>query len=158
MKVAARREQRARSAQQDARAHDAATFRSRLIEAAFYRALSRYQIERLPVDILLCRPRLQPTHVFGPGRAINRDRRRIYHDNGWTRFARHVEVFETPGDHDNMVLEPNVRILAAHLRPALEEAERAAQRRAIEPPAARVQARSAPALRGGASSSQRFAS
>jgi thioesterase domain-containing protein len=109
--------------------YDPANFRSRLIEAAFYRAQLRYDIRPVPVQILLCRPRLQPTHVFASGRAINRDRRRIYHDNGWTPFARRVEVFETPGDHDSMVLEPNVRILAAHLRPALELAERSAKQR-----------------------------
>jgi thioesterase domain-containing protein len=106
---------------------DPVNFRSQLIEAAFYRALERYAIQPLPVPVLLYRPKLRPTHVFGPGKAINKDRRRIYHDNGWSRYIAQVEVFETPGNHDSMVLEPNVRILAAHLRPALEDAERAAK-------------------------------
>ena len=65
---------------------------------------------------------------------INSDRRRIYHDNGWGRVrASSVEVFEVPGDHDNMVLEPNVRILAANLRRCIETARRTI-RRASEPP------------------------
>jgi hypothetical protein len=41
-------------------------------------------------------------------------------------------LLETPGDHDSMILEPNVRILAAHLRPALELAERSAKQRLRE--------------------------
>jgi thioesterase domain-containing protein len=128
-KLAYRRQLRERAEEQVAqRGHDAANFRSLLIEAAFYRALERYDVRPLPVNILLCRPRLKAMHTFGPGRAINKDRRRIYHDNGWTPYGKHVEVFETPGDHDNMVLEPNVRILAAHLRPALDEAERQSRR------------------------------
>ncbi len=112
---------------------EGANFRSQLIEAAFYRALSRYNLEPLPVRILLCRPRLKPAYEFGPGRAINHDRRRIYHDNGWTPYGGKVEVFETPGDHDSMVLEPNVRILAARLRPALQEAQGSAESKATRP-------------------------
>jgi hypothetical protein len=29
--------------------------------------------------------------VFGPGQAINKDRRRIYHDNGWNRYSESVD-------------------------------------------------------------------
>jgi thioesterase domain-containing protein len=104
-----------------------------VIEAAFYRALERYQVEPRPFDVKLFRPRLRPVHTFGGGGMINSDRRRIYHDNGWGRFVRSVEVFEMPGDHDNMVLEPNVRILATNLRRCIEAA-RLAIRRASEPP------------------------
>jgi hypothetical protein len=69
--------------------------------------------------------------VFGPGQAINKDRRRIYHDNGWSRYSDSVEVFESPGNHDSMVLEPNVRILAARLRPALNDAEQSSRSQAL---------------------------
>jgi thioesterase domain-containing protein len=125
-KVAYRQELREREQARVAQATqaDPVNFRSQLIEAAFYRALERYAIQPLPTPVLLFRPKLRPTHVFGPGKAINKDRRRIYHDNGWSRYITQVEVFETPGNHDSMVLEPNVRILAAHLRPALDHAER----------------------------------
>ena len=47
----------------------------------------------------------------------------IYHDNGWGPFVDNVDVFEVPGDHDSMVLEPNVRVLAARLRACIEDAE-----------------------------------
>ncbi|MBP6738179.1 MAG: hypothetical protein KA139_12130, partial [Rhodobacteraceae bacterium] len=47
----------------------------------------------------------------------------VFTDNDLTRFAPALEVTEVPGDHDSMVLEPNVRTLAARLRAALAEAE-----------------------------------
>jgi thioesterase domain-containing protein len=31
-----------------------------------------------------------------------------------------LQVIEVPGDHDSMVLEPNVRVLAARLRKVIE--------------------------------------
>jgi hypothetical protein len=37
-------------------------------------------------------------------------------DNGWTPFAPGLSVIEVSGDHDSMVLEPNVRVLAARIR------------------------------------------
>ena len=45
------------------------------------------------------------------------------HDNDWGLVAPQVEVHEVPGDHDSMVLEPNVRVLAALMGRAIEEAE-----------------------------------
>jgi hypothetical protein len=47
-------------------------------------------------------------------------------------------VHEVPGDHDAMVLEPNVRVLAGQLRGCIEDAER---RRKIAPLEASVVAR-----------------
>lgn len=96
---------------------------SKQIELAFYRALEKY--ETVPYDgtIHLYRPPLSPLHVFGPDRQINVDRRFIFHDNGWSPYCRDIVVTEVPGDHDNMVLEPNVRVLAGHLRSALAQAD-----------------------------------
>jgi thioesterase domain-containing protein len=39
-----------------------------------------------------------------------------------------LQVVEVPGDHDSMVLEPNVRVLAARMRRVVEAAERAPAR------------------------------
>jgi thioesterase domain-containing protein len=64
--------------------------------------------------------------VFGPDRQINVDKRFIYHDNGWAPFCDRVDVFEVPGTHDSMVLEPNVRVLASRIRGEIEAAERSA--------------------------------
>ncbi len=112
-------------------------FHSHVIEAAFYGAVARYDLQAMPLHIALFRPRLRPTHQLGPGRAINADRRRIYHDNGWAPFVRRVEVFEMPGDHDSMVLEPNVRVLAARMRDSLDAAETSQQAQASNGPANR---------------------
>jgi len=83
---------------------------SKAIELAFYRALPRYQVRRHPGVISLFRPKLQPIHVFGPGRMINKDRRFIYEDNGWSGHCERVDVVEVPGDHDSMVLDPNLPV------------------------------------------------
>jgi thioesterase domain-containing protein len=47
----------------------------------------------------------------------------IYPDNGWTPYCGRVEVHEVPGDHDSMVLEPNVRTLAQKLRKCIAAAQ-----------------------------------
>ena len=95
---------------------------STVIEAAFYRALATYEVRPYAGVITLYRPRLTPLHVFGPDRQINVDRRFVYHDNGWAQFCERVDVTEIPGDHDSMVLEPDVRVLSAHLRHAIDAA------------------------------------
>jgi thioesterase domain-containing protein/acyl carrier protein len=99
---------------------------SAAIGAAFHRALDRYEVRPYDGVITLFRPKLQPIHVFGPGRQINADRRFIYEDNGWGPFCQQVVVSEVPGDHDGMVLEPNVRVLAAKMREAIDGAGRTA--------------------------------
>ncbi len=98
-------------------------FHNRAIQAAFYRACERYVVRPLPVRLTLFRPPLNPVHVFGPNRMINHDRRFIYPDNGWTPYVTRVEVHEVRGDHDSMVLEPQVRGLGAKLAQAIQEAE-----------------------------------
>ncbi|MAC26252.1 MAG: polyketide synthase [Sandaracinus sp.] len=98
-------------------------FHDKAIEAAFYRALGRYEIPRWDKRMILFRPPLEKAYVLGPDRFLNRDREFVYPDNGWSRFCDHVEVHEVPGDHDSMVLEPNVRVMASRLRAILEEAE-----------------------------------
>jgi thioesterase domain-containing protein len=124
-KLAYRRTLRERGAERQRQAEltDRAEFRSRVVEAAFYNAIARYTVVPQPLRLALFRPRLKPMVEFGPGRAINKHKRRIFYDNGWAPYARRVDVFETPGDHDGMVLEPNVRILASRLRKVLDEVE-----------------------------------
>ena len=57
---------------------------------------------------------------LGGGRFANKDRELVQEDNGWTAFLPELRVVETPGDHDSMVLEPNVRSLATVLRGAID--------------------------------------
>ena len=47
----------------------------------------------------------------------------VFPDNDLTRFASALEVIEVPGDHDSMVLEPNVRVMAAKLKAVIAKAE-----------------------------------
>ncbi|MCB9599819.1 MAG: alpha/beta fold hydrolase [Sandaracinus sp.] len=95
------------------------------IEGAFRRALDRYTIPEWTGRLVLFRPPLPKVYDLGDGRYLNADRELVYEDNGWSGRAPGVEVYEVPGDHDSMVLEPNVRVLASRLRAILEESEHA---------------------------------
>lgn len=53
-------------------------------------------------------------------------KRFLFHDNGWAPYRDRVDVFEAPGTHDTIVLESNVRVLAARVRAEIEAAERTA--------------------------------
>ena len=57
------------------------------------------------------------------GRWVNSERAYVTSDNDWTPFASLITVVEVPGDHDSMVLEPNVRVLAARMKRCIEDAE-----------------------------------
>jgi len=107
--------------QQAGASHD---FHSELIEAAFYRALASYELKPLSLPVTLFRPKLRALYQLPGGRAVNRGFHLVLHDNGWGPFVREVVVHEVPGDHDSMVLEPNVRVLASHLRDCLDTADR----------------------------------
>ena len=98
------------------------TFHSQAIEQAFRRALGRYRVVPQDLETWLFRPVLDRRYDLGDGRYANRDRELVFEDNGWGRFIERLRVVETPGDHDSMVLEPNVRSLAGELRRAIEAA------------------------------------
>jgi thioesterase domain-containing protein/acyl carrier protein len=107
-------------------------FHDEAIERAFYRALSRYQVEPWPGVITMFRPPMQVAYDLGGGRLLNRDRDYVDYDNGWSPLVERVDVHEVPGDHDSMVLEPNVRVLARKLRRVVEEVEAQMRRRPTE--------------------------
>jgi thioesterase domain-containing protein len=44
-------------------------------------------------------------------------------DRGWKDFLPNLIVQQVPGNHDTMVLEPNVQVMIHELRTALNEAE-----------------------------------
>lgn len=96
-------------------------FHNEAIEAAFRRALDRYDIPRWD-RLVLFRPPLDEAYVLGPGRILNSEREYVYDDNGWGHYADVVEVHQVPGDHDSMVLEPNVRVMATKLRSIIDDA------------------------------------
>ena len=73
--------------------------------------------------VVLYRPPLDRRWKVTGGNWVNSGREYVFADNEWTPYAPRIEVVEVPGDHDSMVLEPNVRVLAARLRAALADAE-----------------------------------
>jgi thioesterase domain-containing protein/acyl carrier protein len=110
-------------------ASDAPQFHNAAIEAAFYAAIGRYAVGPWDGPMTLFRPPLRGTWEVAPGRLVNSERAYVLHDNDWGRYVPGLEVFEVPGDHDSMVLEPNVRVLAARMKRVLDAAERVRPRR-----------------------------
>ena len=72
---------------------------------------------------VLFRPPLDLHWRVSGGNWVTRQKEYAYPDNDLTRFAPALQVIEVPGDHDSMVLEPNVRVLAAKLRGVIAVAE-----------------------------------
>jgi len=107
----------------EAEADEGGAFHDAAIEAAFYDAIARYQVHDWSGPLTLFRPPLVGHWQVAPGRWISSERAYVLPDNDWTGHAPGIEVVEVPGDHDSMVLEPNVRVLAARLRRVIEAAE-----------------------------------
>jgi thioesterase domain-containing protein/acyl carrier protein len=103
--------------------HDAA------IEAAFIESVGKYRVKPWDGPLTLFRPPLMAQWEVAPGRLVDKNRHYMYPDNDWTRFVPGLTIHEVPGDHDSMVLEPNVRVLAARMKKVLEQAELAAAQR-----------------------------
>ncbi|MBN2629189.1 MAG: SDR family NAD(P)-dependent oxidoreductase [Rhodobacteraceae bacterium] len=106
-----------------------AAFHNTAIEAAFRAALPRYDMPMRAGATVLFRPPLDKRWQVTGGRWVSTAREFVLADNDLTRFAPALEVIEVPGDHDSMVLEPNVRVLSARLRVVIEAAEGQAPRR-----------------------------
>ncbi len=102
-------------------------FHNEAIEAAFRAALPRYGVRPYGARVALFRPRLDVAYELSGNRWLSSERQFLYEDNGWSQFVRDLAVYEVPGDHDSMVLEPNVRVLADKLRACIEKAEGEAQ-------------------------------
>ncbi|PCJ49786.1 MAG: polyketide synthase [Gammaproteobacteria bacterium] len=100
-----------------------AEFKSGVMEVNFYNALSHYDIKPLNIDAKLFRPKLPVKYKLSGGRVTNKDREIIHGDNGWPRYVNELNIFEVPGNHDSMVLEPNVRVLATKLGECIDNAD-----------------------------------
>ena len=97
------------------------------IESAFLAALPRYDMRPRDGRVVLFRPPLDRHWQVSKGNWVSAAREYVFPDNDLTRFAPALQVIEVPGDHDSMVLEPNVRSLAARLREVLAEIEQPAR-------------------------------
>lgn len=104
-------------------ATDPAQFNNAAIEAAFRSALPVYEMSARAGQTVLFRPPLDRRWQVSGGAWVSSAREYVYADNDLTRFAPALQVIEVPGDHDSMVLEPNVRVLASHLKGIIQNAE-----------------------------------
>ncbi|MDR7092355.1 type I polyketide synthase [Hydrogenophaga laconesensis] len=93
------------------------------IEAAFRAALPTYPLKSWDGPAVLFRPPLDRHWKVTNGRWVSAAREYVFDDNDWTRYMPALRVIEVPGDHDSMVLEPNVRVLASHIRNCINDAE-----------------------------------
>ncbi len=101
-------------------------FHDTAIEAAFLESIANYPLKPWDGPLTLFRPPLVGKWQVAPDRLVNDDRDYLSPDNDWTEWAPKLEIHEVPGDHDSMVLEPNVRVLAARMRRSLEAADKSA--------------------------------
>ena len=95
---------------------------NKMIEDYFLAALRRYTVKAYGGSVTLLRPKLDVRYVLPDGRKLNESRNIMADDNGWTPYVARLQVYEVPGDHDSMVLEPNVRSLAEHMRQTMRAA------------------------------------
>jgi thioesterase domain-containing protein/acyl carrier protein len=100
-----------------------AQFHNAAIEAAFRHAIAVYDLPVWQGAAVLFRPPLDRKWQVTGGKWVSSAKEYVFDDNDLTRFAPALEVIEVPGDHDSMVLEPNVRVMAARLKSVIAHAE-----------------------------------
>lgn len=110
-------------------------FRTEAITEAFIRAVASYQPEPWDGDLHIYRPKLNEEFRVTGARYIDQQFNFQVADNGWTPYVRDLTVREVPGDHDSMVLEPNVRVLAAHVIADIAAVEAARSEAQVTPAA-----------------------
>ena len=103
------------------------SFHNAEIEQAFLNAVATYRMQPWDGRIALFRPPLVGTWKVSGGRWVNHERAYLFNDNDWGQYTPQIEVFEVPGDHDSMVLEPNVRVMASYLRNVIATTEAATE-------------------------------
>ncbi len=99
----------------DADAEGTGSFNNAEIAGAFLRAVAEYQVAPWHGPLTLFRPRLDRHWKVSNGNWVSAAREYVFADNEWTQHAPRTQVIEVPGDHDSMVLVPNVNVLAKHL-------------------------------------------
>jgi hypothetical protein len=118
------REKRERMNKVDPAGGDAVHFQSRRIGDAFMRGLFRYRVPTVDVNVAVFRPKLNVRYRLSGGRMVDGERNFISPDNFWTPYVGRLTVFEVPGNHDSMVLEPNVRVLVSQMKRVIDQVER----------------------------------
>ena len=105
-----------RNPQAAARTSAEASFNNEKIEMAFRGAVEAYQVRPWVGEVTLYRPPLDRHWAVTGGNWVSAEKEYVFPDNDWTRHAPQIEVIEVPGDHDSMVLAPNVIVLASEIR------------------------------------------
>ncbi|MGC1494686.1 MAG: beta-ketoacyl synthase N-terminal-like domain-containing protein [Sulfitobacter sp.] len=100
----------------------ASEFNNHKIEQAFLTAVGSYVTPDWDGAVTLFRPPLDQHWQVSQGNWVSAAREYVFEDNDWRRYAPHLEVIEVPGDHDSMVLSPNVTVLAQELREVIAAA------------------------------------
>ncbi|MEX0304291.1 MAG: hypothetical protein AB3N24_17870, partial [Leisingera sp.] len=98
-------------------------FNNRKIELAFRAAVETYALKPWHGPLTLFRPPLDRKWQVSGGNWVSGEREYVFEDNDWTRWAPQADVAEVPGDHDSMVLVPNVSALAAGVKARLDAAD-----------------------------------
>ncbi|MCF6233935.1 MAG: SDR family NAD(P)-dependent oxidoreductase [Rhodobacteraceae bacterium] len=114
-----------------------ADFNTHKIETAFRAALTSYDPKPWNGPLTLFRPPLDRHWKVSNGHWVNSEREYVFDDNNWTQWAPQTEVIEVAGDHYNMVLVPNVTVLAEHLKEIIEQGEQGEQPAKIDPDTAK---------------------
>lgn len=97
-------------------------FNNKKIEIVFRRALLKYEVRPYSGAVTLFRPKPDTFYHLSGGRHLQENRNIVLPDNGWTAYVSNLHVSEVPGDHDSMVLDPYVRVLASRIRTILAKA------------------------------------
>jgi thioesterase domain-containing protein len=119
----ARRDWQARQRETAEGGADMGGYNNRAIEAAFRAAVASYAPRRWDGNAVLLRPRLDRHWAVSRGNHVSAEREYVFADNQWGQYAPNLTVIEVPGDHDGMVLMPNVAVLADRLRREIARAE-----------------------------------
>ena len=98
-------------------------FHNTAIEAAFRTAIATYDLPERHKLTVLFRPPLDRKWQVTGGNWVSVAKEYVFDDNDLTQCAPNLEVIEVPGDHDSMVLEPNVRVLASRMKAVIARAE-----------------------------------
>ena len=83
---------------------------------AFTQAIKSYQVPLYEGPVWLYRPQQEEKIILGPSRVVNVQREFIFEDNGWSPYSKKLLVCEIPGDHDTLLEEPQVNLLAQQIK------------------------------------------
>ncbi|MBB4174374.1 acyl transferase domain-containing protein [Sulfitobacter noctilucicola] len=96
-----------------------AEFNNLKVQDAFLEAVGKYKTPKWDGPLALFRPALDRHWAVTGGNWVSQEREYVFEDNQWRQFAPQLEVIEVPGNHESMVLAPNVTTLAQEVGEAI---------------------------------------